>query len=47
MTSLWSILYLAHILGLVLGVGAATVKVILLIKASSNHEFVPIYIKAA
>jgi len=31
----------------VLGVGAATVKVILLIKASSNHEFVPIYIKAA
>jgi hypothetical protein len=47
MTDLWSILYLVHIIGLILAVGAATVKIILLIKSNSNPDFLPVYINAA
>lgn len=38
-------LFLIHIIGLILGVGAATVKTILLLKSKSDYLFVPVYIK--
>ena len=45
MISLPILLTLAHLIGLSLGVGAATVKVVLLFKCKSNSELVPAYIK--
>jgi hypothetical protein len=36
-----------HLLGLALGVGAATVKLILLFKCNADYGFVPVYIKVA
>lgn len=47
MISLWSLLSLAHLLGLALAVGSATVKLLLLIKCQSDPSFVPVYIKVA
>ena len=47
MSGLWSVLFLVHILGLILAVGAATVKTILLIKSNSNPDFLPVYLNAA
>ncbi len=47
MTSLPSVLSLAHLIGLVLGVGAATVKLTLLLKSRTDHAFVPAYVAAA
>ena len=45
MVSLSSLLMLIHLLGLSLGVGAATVKLILLFKCNSDYGFVPAYLK--
>ena len=47
MTSLWSLLSLAHLLGLALAVGSATVKLVLLIKCRSDPTFVRVYISVA
>lgn len=38
------ILGFAHVVGIVLGVGAATVKLALMFKCRSNHGFVPIFL---
>jgi len=45
MISFWFILTLTHLIGLALGIGAATVKLTLLIKCNSDYNFVHIYIK--
>lgn len=45
MISLHMLLYLTHLLGLALGLGAATVKLILLLKAKADPEFVPAFLK--
>jgi Na+-transporting methylmalonyl-CoA/oxaloacetate decarboxylase gamma subunit len=45
MFSSWSILTLVHLIGLSLGVGAATVKLTLLMKAISDPEFIATYLK--
>ena len=45
MLSSWSLLTFVHLIGLSLGVGAATVKLMLLVKAKSNPEFVATYLK--
>jgi len=45
--SLTSILTLAHLIGLALGVGAATVKLTLLLRCKTNHSFIPLYIAAS
>ncbi len=45
MISWWFILSLTHLIGLALGVGAATVKLVLLIRCNSNYEFVPVFLK--
>lgn len=45
MLSLWFVLTFSHLLGLALGVGAATVKLTLLIKCNSDYDFIPIFIK--
>jgi hypothetical protein len=42
---MWSYLTLAHLIGLAFGVGAATVKLILLFKCRSDRSFIPVYIK--
>jgi hypothetical protein len=47
MISFWFILTLTHLLGLALGVGAATVKLVLLTRCNSNPEFVSCYIKVS
>lgn len=44
MISVPSLLSLTHLLGLVLGVGAATAKLVLLLKCAADHTFVPAYI---
>jgi len=44
MFTVYNLLNLAHILGLVLGVGAATVKMRLLLKCNSNYGFVPVFL---
>ena len=41
------LLLLAHLIGLVLGVGSATVKLSLLLKCTADHAFVPIYLRVA
>jgi hypothetical protein len=45
MISLWSILFIIHVFGLALGVGAATTKLSLLLKCKVDNNFVPLYIK--
>lgn len=47
MISLWFILSLTHLIGLALGVGAATVKLVLLIRCNSNYEFVHVFLKVS
>lgn len=47
MISLPTLLSLVHLIGLVLGVGAATVKLTLLLKCKADHAFVPVYITVA
>ena len=47
MISLSSILTLIHLIGLALAVGAATVKVALLLKCRADAAFVPVYLKVA
>ena len=42
-----ALLSLAHLLGLVLGVGAATVKLAMLLRARANRGFVPMYLEVA
>jgi len=44
MINTWLILLLLHLLGLSLGVGAATVKITLLFKCISDQKFVPIFV---
>jgi len=41
------LLSLAHLVGLTLAVGAATVKLSLLLKCRADHTFVPVYLKIA
>ena len=45
MATLWTLLLLLHLFGLALGVGAATVKLSLLLKANKSNELLPVYIK--
>lgn len=45
MISLWSLLTLAHLFGLALGVGAATVKFTLLLRCYSDLAFAPLYVE--
>jgi hypothetical protein len=45
MLSLPSLLAFAHLIGLALGVGAATVKLALLFRCSADAAFVPVYAK--
>ncbi len=47
MISMSSFLSLAHLVGLALGVGSATVKLILLVKCKADFAFVPVYLKVA
>jgi hypothetical protein len=47
MTSLPSILSLAHLIGLALGAGAATVKLTLLFRCHAGHALVPVYVQVA
>jgi len=45
MISIWFVLSLIHLFGLAFGVGAATVKVALLLRSNSHPEFVPTYLQ--
>jgi hypothetical protein len=45
--SLPSLLSVTHLVGLALGVGSATVKLVLLLKCSADDTFAPVYIKVA
>lgn len=45
MFSLATFLRLVHVFGLALGVGAATVKVVLLFKCKSNYDFISTFLK--
>lgn len=45
MASSWSFLLLFHLIGLALGVGCATAKVVLLLKCYRDTAFVPFYLK--
>ncbi len=47
MISLPSFLSLAHLIGLALGVGAATVKLTLLLRCRADHALVPVYFQFA
>lgn len=44
MISTWLILFFVHLLGLSLGIGAATVKLTLLLKCSSDQKFATTFI---
>lgn len=43
--SFTSFLTIIHLIGLTLGAGAASVKVILLLKCRADHSFIPAYLK--
>jgi hypothetical protein len=44
----WSaLLSVVHLVGLALGAGSATVKLVLLLKCSADHAFVPAYVTVA
>ncbi len=45
--SLLSLVSLAHFIGLAIGVGAATMKVVLLVKCTAEQAFIPVYIRVA
>lgn len=47
MISLPSLLTLAHLIGLAIGLGAATVKLVLLFKCRADGTFVPTYLEVA
>lgn len=47
MTSLPSLLSLAHLVGLALAVGCATAKLALLVRCKADHAFVPTYMAVA
>jgi hypothetical protein len=47
MPSLTTLFLLAHLVGLSLAVGAATSKILLLIKSRSDASFVPVHVKAS
>lgn len=47
MSSLPSLLSLAHLIGLALGVGCATAKLMLLVRCRADHAFLPTYIEVA
>jgi hypothetical protein len=42
-----SLVLVAHLIGLALGVGAATVKLVLLLKCRADPAFVPVYVRVA
>lgn len=44
MMSLHSFLLLVHLIGLALGIGAATLKVVLLLRCKADTTFVPVYL---
>lgn len=44
MISLHSFLLLVHLVGLALGIGAATLKVVLLLRCKADIRFVPVYL---
>ena len=44
---MWSLLSLVHLIGLALGVGCASVKLVLLLRAKLNHAFIPAYLEVA
>lgn len=47
MATIWSLLTVIHIIGFIIGVGAATVKLVLLIKTNKNFSFIPDYLKVS
>jgi hypothetical protein len=47
MISLWSLLFLTHLVGLALGVGAATVKLTFVLKCVRDYRFAAVYIQVA
>lgn len=47
MFSVASLLSFLHLIGLALGVGAATVKLALLFRCTADHAFVPVYLGVA
>ncbi len=47
MSTVYTLLALMHLLGLVLGVGSATVKLVLLFRCNSNYGFMPVYFSVA
>ena len=40
-----TLLYIAHIVGVALGVGAATVKLVLLFKSKADNNFIPVFLR--
>jgi hypothetical protein len=47
MTTLIPLLTVVHLVGLALGVGAATVKLVLLLRCRTDSGFVPVFLKVA
>jgi hypothetical protein len=47
MISFYTFIFFVHIIGLAIGVGAATVKLVILIKARQDNTIVPYYLKVA
>jgi hypothetical protein len=47
MISVSSVLAVVHLIGLALGAGAATVKLVLLLRCSADRSFVPVYLEVA
>jgi hypothetical protein len=45
--TMYLLLALGHLVGLALGVGAATVKLVLLFKCKSDPAFVSVYVRVA
>ena len=45
MISLWFILTVVHLIGLALGVGAASIKILLLVKCYKDHAYLPTWFK--
>ena len=41
----YDLLVLLHLIGLSFGLGAATVKMVFVIKSNADHEFLPVYFK--
>jgi hypothetical protein len=45
MVSMWTVLLLVHLVGLALGLGAASVKLMLLLRSRADHGFVPTFLE--